>query len=130
MFDMILTLSWRWSLLYRNQSICTQTKSMDWFLYDNVLRHERVKYSSVTINISNTMTRFSAKLIHELKFKILERTISNNKFPYIKTSKSLFDHQIRDCTHRKQFTGILRNKCCRNFESFFQGNSWELIYFE
>ena len=29
--------------LYRNQSIDLQSKSMDWFLYDNGLRHERVK---------------------------------------------------------------------------------------
>ena len=35
----ILTLSWRRPLSYRNQS-----KSMDWFLYDNGLRHERVSH--------------------------------------------------------------------------------------
>ena len=39
----ILTLSWRGSLSYRNQSIDLQSKSMGWFLYDNGLRHERVK---------------------------------------------------------------------------------------
>ena len=38
-----LTLSWRRPLSYRNQSINLQSKSMDWFLYDNGLRHERVK---------------------------------------------------------------------------------------
>ena len=37
-----LTLSWRRPLSYRNQSICLQTKSMDRFLYDNGLRHEKV----------------------------------------------------------------------------------------
>ena len=37
-----LTLSWRKSLSYRNQSIDLQTKSMDWFLYNRNLRHERV----------------------------------------------------------------------------------------
>ena len=31
------------SLLYGNQSIDLQSKSVDWFLYDNGLRHERVK---------------------------------------------------------------------------------------
>ena len=41
--DQALTLSWRRPLSYRNQSIDLQRKSMDWFLYDNVLRHERVK---------------------------------------------------------------------------------------
>ena len=30
-------------LSYRNQSIRLRSKSMDWFLYDNGLRHERVK---------------------------------------------------------------------------------------
>ena len=37
-----LTLLWRRSLLYRNQSIDLQIKSMDWFLYDGDLRHKRV----------------------------------------------------------------------------------------
>ena len=39
-----LTLSWRRSLPYGNQSINKQGKSVDWFLYASDLRHERVKY--------------------------------------------------------------------------------------
>ena len=38
-----LTLSWRRPLSYRNHSIDLLHKSMDWFLYDNGLRHKRVK---------------------------------------------------------------------------------------
>ena len=38
-----LPLSWRRPLSYRNQSIDLLCKSMDWFLYDNGLRPERVK---------------------------------------------------------------------------------------
>ena len=38
-----LTSSWRRPLSYRNQSIDLRSKSMDWFLYDNGPRHERVK---------------------------------------------------------------------------------------
>ena len=38
-----LTLSWRRPLSYRNQSIDLLSKSMDWFRYDNDLRHESVK---------------------------------------------------------------------------------------
>ena len=38
----VLHLSWRSSLLSRSQSIDFQNKSMDWFLYDKNLRHERV----------------------------------------------------------------------------------------
>ena len=40
----MLTLSWRRSLSYKNQSIGL-LKSMDWFLYDRNLRHERIKIS-------------------------------------------------------------------------------------
>ena len=39
----LLTLSGRKPLSYRNQSIDLWSKSMDWFLYDNDLCHERVK---------------------------------------------------------------------------------------
>ena len=35
-------LSRRRSLLYRTQSIDLESNSMDWFLYDRDLRHERV----------------------------------------------------------------------------------------
>ena len=38
-----LTLSWRRFLPYRNQSIDLQNKSIDWFLYDRDLCHERLK---------------------------------------------------------------------------------------
>ena len=38
-----ITLSWRRSLSYRNQCIGLLCKSLDWFLYDKDLRHERVK---------------------------------------------------------------------------------------
>ena len=39
-----LILSCRRPLSYRNQSIDLLCKSMDWFLYDRTLRHERVNY--------------------------------------------------------------------------------------
>ena len=43
-----VTLSlWR-SLSYRNQSIDLQVKSMDWFLYDREIRHERVKLLTIS----------------------------------------------------------------------------------
>ena len=35
------------SLSYRNQSIDLQSKSMDWFLYDMKLRHQRVKVNVI-----------------------------------------------------------------------------------
>ena len=44
-----LTLSRRRPLSYRNHSIDLKSKSMDWFLYDNGLHHERVK-STLLLN--------------------------------------------------------------------------------
>ena len=38
-----ITLSWRRSLSYRNQSIDLLCKSIGWFLYDRDHRHERFK---------------------------------------------------------------------------------------
>ena len=37
----VLNLSWRRPLLYRNQSIDLQSRSINWFLNDKNLRHER-----------------------------------------------------------------------------------------
>ena len=45
-----LTLSWRRPLSYRNQTIDLRSKSVDWFLYDNGLSHERVKGLSPTFD--------------------------------------------------------------------------------
>ena len=45
-----LTLSWRRPLSYRNQSTDLLCESMDWFLYDNGPRHERVKWLSNVIS--------------------------------------------------------------------------------
>ena len=58
-----LTLSWRGPLSYRNQSIDLQSidllcKSMDWFLYDNSPRHERVKHSyCIKCRVDTTLKR-------------------------------------------------------------------------
>ena len=45
----LLTLLWRRLLSCRNQSIDLLPKSMDWFLYDNGLRHERAKRNSAVL---------------------------------------------------------------------------------
>ena len=41
--EISITLFWRRSISYRNQSIDLLCNSMDWFLYDRDLRQERVK---------------------------------------------------------------------------------------
>ena len=54
-----LTLSWWRSLSYRNKSIDLLCKSMDWFLYDRDLRHERV---------NDLVIIFTEKLHHRYYF--------------------------------------------------------------
>ena len=51
-----LTLSWQRSLSHRNQSIDLLCKSMEWFLYDNGFRHERVKANLASSPIFNCCT--------------------------------------------------------------------------
>ena len=53
-----LTLSWRRSLSYGNQSIDSLRKSIDWFLYDNDLRYERVKYSLKNVTFATFALQF------------------------------------------------------------------------
>ena len=48
----LLSLSGRRSLSYRNQSIDLHSKSIDWFLYGRDLRHERIKLSTEMIFLS------------------------------------------------------------------------------
>ena len=52
----LLTLSWWRPLSYRSQSIDLRCKSMDWFLYDNGLRHERVKWKLLKVDLSTDFT--------------------------------------------------------------------------
>ena len=58
-----LTLSWRTPLSYRIQPIDLRSKPMDWLLYDNGLRHERVKNTRFEfinwIYISNFLAKFT-----------------------------------------------------------------------
>ena len=70
MFTGILTtplhriLSWLWSLSYRNQSISLLSKTMDWFLYNRYLCHERVNHDDSRIIV--IITQYSCSL-HEQK---------------------------------------------------------------
>ena len=55
------TLSWRRSLSYRTQSTDLQNKSMDWFLYDRDLRHEKIKRQLWNYKLNQT---FQIRIIH------------------------------------------------------------------
>ena len=88
-WHIILTLSWRRSLSCRNQSKSMQSKSMDWFLYDKELCHERVnlKLWHITyVQLTTWQLMFSIKSnlicwpkIFFLKIPLsLHRPIKNN----------------------------------------------------
>ena len=52
-----LSLSWRMSLSYRHQSIDLQGKSMNRFLYNRDLRHERINVTfSIAVNFDNVIS--------------------------------------------------------------------------
>ena len=53
-----LTLSWRRSLSYRNHPIDLICKSVDWFLYDRDLRHERVNMDNESVGAILTLDPF------------------------------------------------------------------------
>ena len=56
-FIVKLTLSWRRLLSYRNQSSDLLSKSMDCFLYDNGLRHERVNGTNNKATVCNGLIK-------------------------------------------------------------------------
>ena len=54
-------------LSYRNQSIDLRSKSLDWFLYDNGLRHEKVKndwWDDITPNRVNNIDTYTKGTRH------------------------------------------------------------------
>ena len=62
-----LPLSWRRPLSNRNQSIDLRSKSMDWFLYDNGLRLERVNRYRHSNNILNAFLAYVPFFLHSRK---------------------------------------------------------------
>ena len=72
-----LTLSWRRPISYRNQSIDLRSKPMDWFLYDNGLRHEKVKHSLFKhkIVVVSTFLVFSWLIVSSFTRKITKINI-------------------------------------------------------
>ena len=59
---MLLTLSWRRSLSYKNQSIDLQSKSVGWFLYDRDQRRSSVFF----VNFEHTLHLFLVLLLLNL----------------------------------------------------------------
>ena len=106
MISLPLNLSWRRPLSYRNQSIDLRSNSLDWFLYDNGLHHERVKcFQNLWGNVSSYMQQksFSKLVSIRTKWRIVTTDIriynweSGNELPssvlrIIKISKLLWPY--------------------------------------
>ena len=60
-FFVFFTLSWRRPLSYRNQPTDLQSKSMDWFLDDKDLQHERVKWGLHFLNNSHNFLEVKSR---------------------------------------------------------------------
>ena len=83
-----LTLWWRGRLSYRNQSIDLLRKSMDWFLCDNSLRHERVKKVCFLCLFNADFKHTLALLSASHSLALLSASHSNLKYPEIKSIQS------------------------------------------
>ena len=94
-----LTLSWRRPLSYWNQSINLLCKSMDWFLYDNGPRHERVKLSDSQSMLCMSFS-WSSGLDNRANFRKSSRSFLN----FGMTMKNI----IWSCTIKKKPPKILR----------------------
>ena len=68
-----LTLLWRGSLSYRNQSIDFFCKSMDWFLYNRGLRHERINYFELLATGNMFLGPYSLQFGKELHCRCCEK---------------------------------------------------------
>ena len=58
-----LTYSWWRPLSYRNPSVDLRSKLMDWFLYDNGRRHERIKQNQLNSTVSCIQLKMNWKCL-------------------------------------------------------------------
>ena len=111
-----LTLSWRRPLSYRNQSIDLLWKSVDWFLYDNGLRHERVKFLYM-ITASAMKELMFTYCCTDLKIRVNSTIVAAPWIifvPYIQTCNqdllpTSTDAVVRSCSVEKVFLEVLKN---------------------
>ena len=93
----VLTLLWRMFLSYRNQTINLFCKSMDWFLYDRGLRHERVKTCFL-----NFPYAINCYFLIEISFKhdfIVDTPYLGKSFPDLFCKYLLFRKNIYEDVH-------------------------------
>ena len=122
--DVTLTLSWRWSLSYRNQSIDLHSKLMDWFLYGRVLRHERVNCQHPNIRFTCEIEENNSISFLEIKIRRVNNSFSTNIYRKVTFSGVFTNFESFIPVSYKSnliFTLLFRAfKLCSNFELFHQ----------
>ena len=108
-----LTLSWRGPLSYRNQSIDLQSKSIDLSLYDNSLRHERVKGTLPMV--------FSKIILISSRFIFLSVTTSNNSINVCKTFRASFSTIVNIFLYTKSQIHVISGR-------ILEENIWQCIW--
>ena len=85
----MLTLSWRRSLSYRNQSTDLQSNSLDRFLYDSDLRHKRGNQFLILPSVRNCRVVFSLCKQDFMSCRIIFLDWHNNTnlVPFLKFSR-------------------------------------------
>ena len=135
-----LTLSWRRLLSYRNQSIDLLRKLMDWFLYDNGLRHESVKrnqslkellapslYPNKKVVRTNSITTCRSNH-HRCSIKkpttLLKKRLYHRCFP-VSFTKFLRIIFLQRTSVKEEFLKILQNDNC--FCIWNKFDIWKII---
>ena len=104
------------SLSYRNQSIDLLRKSMDWFIYDSDLRHEKVNKSKVYQKEISKRSQYFIFHKHKLSMLKLCRFIAVTSKKYIETAWNFRSSSLR----RKyiEMTSIFRPSKLRRTKHF------------
>ena len=102
-----LTLSWRRSFLYRNQSIDLDSKSVDWFLYLGIFMKELILNDYYVTSMSSTLSACASKIKNRLKWKLRNSWLCGGK----KSTFLILHFFITNgCAHRTKYSRMDQNK--------------------
>ena len=118
-----LILSWRSPLSYRNQSTDLLCKSMDWFLYDNGLRHERVHQVHSTFALKLWQFHWNCKNYQK-----------NHALTVIKTLRCCAQQGLKRISFLFKVFNVLMKKCVVLYKMYETEHevkrNWEWMHYQ
>ena len=102
-----LTLSWRRPLSYRNQSI-------DWFLYDNVLRHERIKDIAIGHVHESCVNKIDTISMFQCHIKLLFYVYTSTGY-ICKNLQIILNYVLRFLHHNSNWMSKYGEECMFEF---------------